>query len=164
MTSTVVQRPDPKLDLVLERVVDVPPRLVFAAWTRPELLKRWFTGAPWEMTECEIDLCPGGVFRWVMRGPEGKVVENTGCCLEIVENEKFAWTGALGPGWRPRPVPPGSFLSSVVIALEPRGAGTKYTALVVHGDEAARRQHEEMGFHERWGKTLDQLVALAKTL
>ncbi|MGH8588953.1 MAG: SRPBCC domain-containing protein, partial [Gammaproteobacteria bacterium] len=35
-----------------------------------------------------------------------------------------------------------------------------YTALVLHGDEEARKEHEAMGFHEGWGKALDQLVAL----
>jgi uncharacterized protein YndB with AHSA1/START domain len=47
MTPATTHKLDPKLDLVLERVVDVPPRLVWAAWTRPEHLKKWFTPAPW---------------------------------------------------------------------------------------------------------------------
>jgi uncharacterized protein YndB with AHSA1/START domain len=164
MSPPLVHHPDPGLDLVLERVVDVPPRLVWAAWTRPELLKQWYTPKPWQTTDCEIDLRPGGVFRTVMRAPEGQVVENKGCWLEIVENEKLVWTGALGPGYRPREKPPGSFLMSVVITLEPQGSATKYTALVVHGDEAACRMHAQMGFHEGWGKALEQLVQVAKTI
>jgi uncharacterized protein YndB with AHSA1/START domain len=164
MTRPLIHRPDPRLDLVLERVVDVPPRLVWAAWTKPEQLKKWFTPAPWQTTECEIDLRPGGIFRTVMRGPEGQQVDNAGCWLEIVENEKLVWTGALGPGYRPRATPPGSFLMTAVITLEAQGQGTKYTALVIHADEEARRQHEAMGFHAGWGKALDQLVAMAKTM
>ena len=39
-------RPDPRLDLVLERVVDVPRRLVWAAWTQPEHLVKWFCPLP----------------------------------------------------------------------------------------------------------------------
>jgi hypothetical protein len=50
------------------------------------------------------------------------------------------------------------------VTLEPRGKGTKYTAIAIHRDEATRKQHEAMGFHEGWGQTLDQLVALAKKL
>src|SRR4051812_21279144 len=46
---------DPKTDLVLERVVDVAPELVWKAWTTPDDLKRWFTPAPWKTVDCEID-------------------------------------------------------------------------------------------------------------
>jgi uncharacterized protein YndB with AHSA1/START domain len=165
MTSPIAHRPDPGLDLVLERTIDVPPRLVWSAWTQPENLKKWFTPAPWQTIDCEIDLRPGGIFRTVMRGPEGQQMENSGCWLEIVEHRKLVWTGALGPGYRPRATPPGSFLMTAILTFEPHGSnGTKYTALVVHADEVARRQHEQMGFHAGWGKALDQLVALAKTM
>ena len=54
---------DPKLDLVLERVVDVPVHLVWKAWTEPEHLKPWFCPKPWYVSECEIDLRPGGMLR-----------------------------------------------------------------------------------------------------
>jgi uncharacterized protein YndB with AHSA1/START domain len=164
MTSPLVHRPDPTLDLVLERVIDVPPHLVWAAWTQPEHLKKWFTPRPWQTVECEIDLRPGGIFRTVMRGPEGQQMDNSGCWLEIVEDRKLVWTGALGPGYRPRSTPPGSFLMTAILTFEPQGGGTKYTALVVHAHEEARRQHEQLGFHAGWGKALDQLVEVAKTM
>ncbi|MBA3684075.1 MAG: SRPBCC domain-containing protein [Planctomycetes bacterium] len=60
---------EPKLDLVLERIAAAPPRLVWAAWTRPEHLVHWFTPAPWIVTACEIDLRPGGMFRTILRSP-----------------------------------------------------------------------------------------------
>ena len=167
MAGPIIHRPDPKLDLVLERVVDVPKELVWIAWTRPEHLKKWFTPVPWQTVDCEIDLRPGGIFRTVMRGPEGQQFSNTGCYLEIVENEKLVWTGALGPGYRPRPAAGTAsdpFLMTAVIALESLGNGTKYTALVIHGDEEARKKHEQMGFHQGWGKALDQLVEVAKIM
>jgi len=40
---------------------------------------------------------PGGIFRFVMRSPEGKEYPNAGCYLEVIENEKLVWTAALGP-------------------------------------------------------------------
>jgi uncharacterized protein YndB with AHSA1/START domain len=163
----MIHRPDPNLDLVLERVVDVPRELVWRAWTMPVHLKKWFTPVPWQTVDCEIDLRPGGIFRTVMRGPEGQEFDNAGCYLEIVENEKLAWTGALGPGYRPRAAtnsPGDSFLMTAVIELAALGQRTRYTALVIHGDEAARKQHEQMGFHNGWGKALDQLVAAAGTM
>ena len=95
--------PDPKLDLVLERVVEVPPELVWAAWTQPEHLKVWFTPAPWRTTHCEIDLRPGGIFRTVMEGPAGERFDGTGCYLEVVPNRRLVWTSVLLPHWRPAP-------------------------------------------------------------
>ncbi len=93
---------NPKLDLVLERVVDVKPELV--------------------------------------------------------------WTGALLPGYRPADLPADvPFVFTAVIEMEPHGTGTKYTATVLHSNEAGRSKHEAMGFLHGWGAALDQLVALAKT-
>ena len=162
-------QPDSKLDLVLERVVDVPPELVWRAWTTPEHLKKWFTPAPWTTIDCEIDLRPGGIFRTVMRSPEGQEFPNIGCYLEVVDNERLTWTNALQPGFRPTSQPPSAlpcdeFAFTAVISLERHGSGTKYTALAMHKDEAGRKTHEEMGFHDGWGKALDQLMEVAKKM
>jgi len=156
--------PDPRFDLLLERFVDVRPELVWAAWTKPEHVKKWFTPAPWTTVDCEIDLRPGGVFRTLMRSPEGKEFSNVGCYLEIVKNERLVWTVALAPGYRPASERLDIPSFTAVIALEPQGSGTKYTALAMHRDEEGRKRHEEMGFHEGWGKALDQLVACAKSM
>ena len=99
MTATVQH--DPRLDLILERVVDVAPELVWAAWTVPTHVKKWFTPAPWKTVDCEIDLRLGGIFR-TMRSPEGQDITNVGCFLEIVANRKLVWTVALTG----RPIPP----------------------------------------------------------
>jgi uncharacterized protein YndB with AHSA1/START domain len=148
---------DPKRDLVLERVVDVPPALVWAAWTKPE---QWFTPAPWTTIDCEIDLRPGGIFRTTMRSPEGKEFPNSGCYLEIVTNKRLVWTDALLPGYRPSEKP----FFTAVIELAKEGKGTRYTATAIHRDEAGKKQHEEMGFHGGWSTALDQLVAHVKKL
>jgi uncharacterized protein YndB with AHSA1/START domain len=146
---------DPELDLVLEREVDVPPAKVWAAWTRPEHVVKWFTPKPWSTTRCEIDLRPGGKFLTVMRSPEGEEHENIGCWLEVVENRRLVWTDALLPGWRPSGEP---FMTASIL-LEPSGRGTRYTAIARHPDAEKRAQHESMGFHTGWGAALDQLVA-----
>jgi len=95
MTRSIIHQPDPKLDLVFERIVDVPRELIWTAWTTPEQLKQWFTPAPWKTVDCEIDLRPGGLFRTVMRSPEGQEFPGVSCYLEIVENERLVWTNAL---------------------------------------------------------------------
>ena len=162
MTPSPLTPPDPQLDLVLERVVDVPKELVWAAWTQPEHVKRWFTPAPWTTVDCEIDLRPGGIFRTTMRSPEGQEFPNVGCYLEIVENERLIWTSSLLPGYRPTNRPSESLVMTTAITLEAHGTGTRYMARAMHKDLADRQTHEAMGFQTGWGKALDQLVACAK--
>jgi uncharacterized protein YndB with AHSA1/START domain len=152
---------------VLERVVDVPPAKVWAAWTKPEHVVKWFTPAPWTTTKCIIDLRPGGRFHTVMRSPEGQEYPNEGCYLEVVPGERLIWTSALLAGYRPA-LPPttdhcGHFQFTAALILEPSGKGTRYVARVLHADEAGRKSHEEMGFHDGWGKALEQLVAYSRT-
>lgn len=165
---------NPQLDLVFEREVAVPKELIWQAWTRPELIKKWFTPAPWTTVGCEIDLRPGGLFYTLMRSPEGQEFPNTGCYLEVVANQRLVWTSALGPGFRPKPALPAEsadsancdFPFTVILTLAPQGTGTGtcYTAVALHRDEADRQKHEAMGFQDGWGKALDQLVALVKAM
>ena len=151
---------DPELDLVLERVVDVRPELVWQAWTRPEHIVNWFTPDPWKTIACEIDLRPGGVFSTTMQSPEGETQPaNAGCFLEVIENRKLVWTDALGPGYRPKDV---AFMTATIL-LEPHGdGGTRYTAIAQHANPDTKQQHEEMGFEHGWGTVLTQLVAYVK--
>lgn len=164
MTHSNLSSFNPKLDLKLERVVNVPRELVWKAWTTPAHLKKWFTPAPWTTVDCEIDLRPGGIFRTVMRSPEGREFPNLGCYLEVVTHEKLVWTDTLLPGYRPAAEPQsGADLSfTAMIFLAPEGKGTRYTAICLHKDEADRNKHEKMGFDEGWGKCLDQLVEMVK--
>lgn len=151
---------NPKLDLVLERVVDVPRELVWKAWTQAEHLKKWFVPKPWTVTECEIDLRPGGMFKTMMRSPEGQDFPGSSCYLEIVKNERLVWTSALLSGYRPalKPVNTHEFAFTAFILLEDHDGGTKYTAIAIHGEEESKKAHEQMGFHDGWGTVLNQLV------
>jgi uncharacterized protein YndB with AHSA1/START domain len=151
---------DPKLDLRLERVVDVKPELVWACWTMPEHIVKWFTPAPWRTKSADIDLRPGGRFNTVMLSPEGQEFPNFGCLLEVVPQRRLVFTDTLLEGFRPAGKP---FFTGMV-EIQPEGAGTRYIATAIHGAEETRKQHEEMGFHNGWSAALDQLVALAKTL
>jgi len=160
--------PDSKLDLSFTRVVDVPRSLVWRAWTEPELLKPWFCPLPWKTIACAIDLRPGGVFRTTMQSPEGLEFPNEGCYLEVVPNEKLVWTNALLAGYRPsKPTATcgsddAEFLFTATVELADHAQGTRYTATVIHADEAGCKQHAAMGFEGGWGTALDQLVTMIK--
>lgn len=158
MTKTKNYQPDPKLDLVFERIIDIPIELVWQAWTKPEHVTHWFTPAPWQTISCEIDLRPGGAFRTVMRSPDGEDRPNAGCYLEIVPMEKLVFTDALLPGFRPSKEP---FFTAMIL-LETVPTGTKYKAIAIHADEETARAHEKMGFEKGWGQALNQLVAHMK--
>lgn len=150
---------DPKLDLVLERHAAVAPALVWKAWTKPEHVAQWFAPRPWTTAECEIDLRPGGQFKFVMRSPEGQLYPNVGCYLEVVPNERLVWTDALLPGYRPSLEP---FFTGIVSLSSDGKGGTNYTAIAMHRDEENRKKHEAMGFHEGWGQVYDQLIEFIK--
>ena len=158
-----------KLDLMLERTIDAPVDLVWKAYTNPEHLKRWFAPRPYEITECELDLRPGGIFRIRMVGPDGFDTGhgNAGCVLEVVEGKKLAWTSALGPQYRPAELGEGceSFPMTAVVTFADAGNGkTLYRAVALHRNAADRDIHEKMGFDEGWGKCAEQLEELAQGL
>ena len=157
--KSAIAKHDPKFDLVLKREIDVPASLVWKVWTTPEHLKHWFCPKPWQTTQCAIDLRPGGLFTSVMRGPEGQEFTNSGCYLEIVENERLVFTDALLEGFRPSPNP---FFTAVLdlTALGPER--TRYVATAIHGNEEARTKHEQMGFYDGWGTVVTQMVAYIK--
>lgn len=168
MSNTFLGMPetDPKLDLKLERVVDVPPSLVWICWTRPEHLVHWFTPKPWQTVNCRIDLRPGGEFYTEMKGPDGEFHANAGCYLETVENQKLTWTNALAPGFRPvaKAEGCGDFFFTAHLFMVAEGAGTRYTAIAQHTSEADAKVHSDMGFEDGWGAVLTQLVEYAKTI
>ena len=154
------------LDLSFTRIVNVPRALVWRAWTEPELLKPWFCPLPWKTIDCEIDLRPGGIFRTTMQSPEGVEFPNAGCYLDVVPLERLVWTNALLPGYRPsNPTATcgdidTEFMFTAMIQLADADQGTRYTATVIHADEAGCKKHAAMGFEGGWGTALDQLVAM----
>jgi len=154
-----------ELDLVLERVVDVAPELVFKAWTTPKHLIPWFCPKPYRTIECEIDLKPGGKFFTQMADADGnKLPAVPGCYLEIVPNRKLVWTSALGPGYRPNAAASAPWFFTAVLTFEPHGkGGCKYSATAIHATKENAGAHEKMGFSQGWGKVLEQLVEYVKT-
>ena len=117
---------------------------------------------PLSFFECEIDLRPGGIFRALMRGPEGQEKGGAGCFLEVVENERLTWTDALGPDFSPQAA--GALNFTAIITFEKRGTGARCLVQALYRDASGKRIHEEMGFVGGWGKALDQLVAHCKSL
>jgi uncharacterized protein YndB with AHSA1/START domain len=146
------------LELVLTRLIDAPPERVYAAWTQPDLIKKWFTPKPVETIVAETDVRPGGSSYIVMRLPDGTEMPNRGVYLEVVPNKKLVFTDAWTSAWVPSAKP---FMTGI-LTFENEGGKTRYTARVRHWTKEDRETHEKMGFHTGWGKATDQLEELLK--
>jgi uncharacterized protein YndB with AHSA1/START domain len=75
-------------EIVMTRVFDAPRRMMFNAFSKPELLKRWFGPHEWTLTTCEVDFRVGGGFRFILRGPDGKEIGMRGTYREIAPPER----------------------------------------------------------------------------
>ena len=142
-------------ELVLSRDVDVPRGRLFKAWTTQ--LPFWWGPHGTTTPVCEMELRCGGVFRTIMRAPDGTEFSTRGVFLEVVENERIVFTDAYGPDWAPAP---DIFFTAIITFEEISGGRTNYTARALHWTVANREKHERMGFHQGWGESLDRLVAL----
>ena len=72
----------------LTRVFDAPRQMVWDAFTKPELMKRWFGPRGWSLAECTIDLRVGGGWRFILQGPEGQKMGMRGVYREIKAPER----------------------------------------------------------------------------
>src|SRR4051794_17128462 len=80
-------------EMAVTRVFRAPRELVFEAWTRPELVKRWLWGpAGWTMDKCLIDFRVGGEYRFEWRNSDGRSLATSGVYREIAAPERFVAT------------------------------------------------------------------------
>src|ERR1700738_5300868 len=87
-------------EIAMTRVFDAPRRLVFDAYTKPELLKRWLgVVGGWALDVCEVDLRVGGKYRWVWRGANGQEMGMGGVYREIVPGERIVSTELFDDAW-----------------------------------------------------------------
>jgi uncharacterized protein YndB with AHSA1/START domain len=81
-------------ELVITRIFDAPPSLVFKAWTQPEHMVRWLGPTNFSASAVRIDLRPGGAWSAVITSPEGKSHGMAGIYREIAPPERLAFTFA----------------------------------------------------------------------
>jgi uncharacterized protein YndB with AHSA1/START domain len=134
-----------KPSLTLKRRLNAPPAKVYAAWTEPTKIARWFGPQGAETLRAETDVRVGGRFRVIFRGPDGEQHDVSGVYREVVPNEKLVFTWA----WISMP----ERESLVMVALKRDGDATVLT--LTHEqffDEAARDRHRS-----GWSGALDSL-------
>jgi len=118
-------------EIVMTRVFAAPRRLVFDAWTKPELLTRWLGARDWSMAVCEIDLRVGGAYRFVWRGPDGTEMGMGGVYREIVRPERLVNTETFDDPWYA-----GEALDT--LALTEQGGTTTATTTVLYESRDVR--------------------------
>ena len=151
-----------KTELTISRIINAPPSTVWKAWSKPEHLAKWWIPAPIECKVVKLDLRPGGGFETLMREDDGAFQPHVEACfLDILPAQRMVWTTTLAEGWQP--IEPWLALTAI-ITLEAEGNATRYSARVLHKTPADSRKHEDLGFHEGWGTTIDQLAAFAERL
>jgi uncharacterized protein YndB with AHSA1/START domain len=91
-TGTLTVTTPTDREIVLRRVFDAPRRMVFDAFTKPELLKRWFGARGWNLVVCQVDLRVGGTWRFVSHGPDGTDMGHGGMYREIVPPDRLVYT------------------------------------------------------------------------
>lgn len=154
---------DPKLDLVFERFIDAPTRLVWDALTKPEHVKEWYMLREWgRVARAEMDLRPGGMFSIDIAVGDGREVPNLGCFLDVVPMERLVWTSMLFHGYRPAVFD--DIPITAIMTLERVGSGTRYVFTALHRDEADLEKNKESGWQQGTEIALDQLVAHVKSM
>ncbi|MCI0518467.1 MAG: SRPBCC family protein [Woeseiaceae bacterium] len=93
MNRTTVERKSDR-EVVVTRTFDAPARLVFEAWTKPELFKQWWVPRSMAMTlrSCDLDVRTGGKYRLVFGDDPANTMAFFGKYLDVVPNQRIAWT------------------------------------------------------------------------
>lgn len=88
------------LEIAFTRTFDAPRQLVFDAWTSAELVPHWIMPPDgWTMTVCDVDLRPGGAWRFEWRGSDGAIIGMGGVYQEVVPGERLVSTESWGGPW-----------------------------------------------------------------
>ena len=159
-TATVTLPTDEQI--LITREFDAPRHLVFEAWTRPDLVKRWWHAKRGEMTVAEIDLRVGGKWRYAMVTEDGLEVAFHGEYLEIVPSERIVSTETY------EGVPEGvseEDATTVNTATFTEAEGrTTVTILVQAPSKASRDAIVESGMEDGLQDALDLLEETAASL
>jgi uncharacterized protein YndB with AHSA1/START domain len=136
------------LSLIVRRVIPAPPDVVFAAWTDPELLARWWGPQGVRLAAAEIDLRPGGRYRLANQYQDGSVLWITGVFEVIDHPHRISYT------WAHEPIDDSTEHTRVTVRFEDHAQGTE--VIVMHqGFRSARSQQTH---RVGWAECLDRLT------
>jgi uncharacterized protein YndB with AHSA1/START domain len=144
-------------EIAMTRTFDAPRTMVFDAWTKPELIRRWLGAfGGWKFVVCEVDLKVGGKYRYVWRGPGGEELAMGGVFREIVRPERLVCTEKFDEPWYP-----GDAVDTTVFVE--KGGKTTVTTTVLYASKEARdgvlKSPMESGVAKSYDKLAEVLAA-----
>lgn len=145
-------------EVAMTRVFDAPRRLVFKAWTTPELMKRWLYGPEeWRLAVCEFEMRVGGAVRFEWCNPEGKGMGLSGVCREVVAPARLVFTEVWDEDWT------GGETLVTMVFTEDAGK-TTVTQTVLYSSQAARDGALKTGMEHGAAMSYDRLAELLPSL
>jgi uncharacterized protein YndB with AHSA1/START domain len=154
--ATTVTMPSDK-EIVITRTFNAPRRLVFEAWTKPEHVRHWYGLKFLTMTVCEIDLRPGGKWRYVLCSPDGGEHGFSGEYQEVTTHERLVYSeGYEG-------LPPGhDYL--VTTTFDEQNGKTTLISRMFYKSKENRDRHVASGMEPGMRETLDRLENFLTTM
>jgi uncharacterized protein YndB with AHSA1/START domain len=160
--------------VVITRTFDAPRALVFKAWTEPERMAAWWGPQSFTNPVCEMDVRPGGAWRFVMRSPDGVDYPLKGVYREVVKLKLLvmtmdlsehpdAWHDLVDPN-RDKSKGRPSLDPLCTVTFEERGRKTELTIRISFVSEALRDAMVKMGMEPGWNQSLDRLAALLPSM
>ena len=153
--DTRIDRPSER-ELVVTRVFDGPARIVFEAWTTPELLMRWWAPKSFGVTflSCETDVRPGGTYTFVFAHPEsGEPMAFVGRYIDVQPYSRLVWTNEENDSG---PV--------TTVTFEERDGKTHLTLQDLYPSKEALDEALASGSVSGYPEQFDELEAVLKTL
>lgn len=145
-------------EIVMTRDFKAPRALVFDAYTKPELLMRWFHGPEgWSLVVCNVDLRVDGAYRFVWRGPDGNDMGLGGVYREVAAPERLVSTEIFDEDWT------GGETLVTTLFIE-RGSVTTLTMTVLYASQEARDGAMCSGMEQGVAYGMDRLAELLATL
>ncbi len=147
--------------LVMTRTFDASRDLVWSAFTDPKHVSRWFGGKGFETTLCEMDVRPGGIWKHVMRMPNGAELVMEVVFLEVKKPERLVWQH-VDHGKRPHSPHPTSHMTVTLEAVSTKK--TKWTLVTRFDSLEERDAAQRIGFAAVIEEGTEKLADLLRTL
>ncbi len=154
--STVIELEGDRT-LVMSRLFNGPPRIVFEAWTRPELVARWWAPASLgtKIDSVTADVRVGGKYRYALRTPDGNEVAFSGEYTEVTPPKRLVYTSRFEPY-------PDTVITTVT--FEDRGNQTLLVSREVYPSAEVRKLAVESGMETGMRECMEQIETLVAEL